>query len=208
MPLTLAQRSPSSAGRASESIRSPTRSLPHAVASLVSGLEEEDAFELDRRLRRAVRLEQTQGAAIAPLLRVVRLAEYEWAGDTQTLESFAVEQLGISSRNARALLRLERAGDVCPELREAYRSGRPSWVKAQCLLPLLLLDLEGEWRPIWVGWAARVTLRRLAEDVERALLLRAGHPLAWQRRNFQPECAQDPIPREERLIRKGLCPAQ
>jgi hypothetical protein len=182
------------------SVRACAQRLPHAVRSLAVGLEGADAFELDRRLRRAVRLEQTLDAAIAPLLRVVRCAEYEWRGDYQTLPAYARDHLGMSVRKARALLRLERAGDVCPELREAYRSGRLSWVKAQCLLPLLLLDLDGEWRPAWVDWAARVTVRRLAVDVERALLLRAGHPLAWQRCKFHPERAQDPIPPAERQL--------
>ena len=106
----------------------------------------------------------------------------------------------MSASKARALLRLERAGDVCPELRDAYRSGRLSWVKAHCLLPLLLLDIEGEWRPAWVAWAESVTVRRLEEDVERALLLRAGHSRAWARCQFHPERAQDPIPSEERQM--------
>jgi hypothetical protein len=106
----------------------------------------------------------------------------------------------MSASKARALLRLERAGDVCPELRDAYRSGRISWVKAQCLLPLLLLDLDGEWRPAWVAWAERVSVRRLTQDVERALLLRAGHDLAWERCKFHPERAQDPIPPAERQL--------
>lgn len=181
--------------------RAPARRLPHAVRSLAAGLEDADAFELDRRLRRAIRLEQTLDAAIAPLLRVVRCAEYEWNGDDyRPLPSYACDQLGMSARKARALLRLERAGDVCPELREAYRSGRLSWVKAQFLLPLLLLELDGEWRPAWVDWAGRVTVRRLAEDVERALLLRAGHHLAWQRCKFHPERTQEPIPSEERQM--------
>jgi hypothetical protein len=98
------------------------------------------------------------------------------------------------------LARLERAGDVCPELRDAYRSGRLSWVKAHCLLPLLLLDIPGEWRPIWVAWAERVTVRRLEEDMERALLLRAGHSRAGHRCLFHPEQAQDPIPPEEQQM--------
>jgi hypothetical protein len=174
--------------------------LPHAVASLVAGLEEADAFELDRRLRRAVELEQTLDAAIAPLLRVLRCADYEWSDRYRTLSTYARDELGMSPRKARALLRLERAGDACPELREAYRSGRLSWVKAQCLLPLLLLDLDGDWRPAWVDWAARVTVRRLAEDVERALLLRAGHHRAWHRCKFHPERAQDAIPACERQL--------
>jgi hypothetical protein len=180
--------------------RRPTRELPRTIASLAAGLGEADAFELDRRLCLAVRLEQTLDAAIAPLLRVVTSAEYEWNGDYQTLSSYASEQLGMSASKARALLRLERAADVCPELRRAYRSGRLSWVKAQCLLPLFLLDIEGEWRPVWVAWAERVTVRRLAGDVERMLLLRAGHPLAWQRCELHPGRAQDPIPPEERQM--------
>jgi hypothetical protein len=180
--------------------RAPALDPAQAVASLVAGLDEADAFELDRRLRRAVRLEQSLDAAIAPLLRVVRCAEYEWSERYQRLSDYAPEQLGMSARKARALLRLERVGDVCPELRLAYRSGRLSWVKAQCLAPLLLLDIEGEWRPAWVAWAERVTVRRLAEDVERVLLLRAGHDPAWQRCKFHPERAQDAIPAEERQL--------
>jgi len=180
--------------------RAPSADPPQVVASLVVGLEEADAFELDRRLRLAVRLEQSLDAKIAPLLRVVTCGEYEWRGCYQPLSSYAPEQLGMSARKARALLRLERAGDVCPELRRAYRAGRVSWVKAQCLAPLLLLDIEGEWRPAWVAWAQRVTVRRLAQDVQRALLLRAGHSLAWQRCKFHPERAQDPIPASERQM--------
>jgi hypothetical protein len=104
----------------------------------------------------------------------------------------------MSPSKARALLRLERAADACPELRAAYRSGRLSWVKAHCLLPLLSLDIAGEWRPAWIAWAERVTLRRLDADVERALLLRAAHHAAWQRCKHDPERAQDPIPPAER----------
>jgi hypothetical protein len=130
----------------------------------------------------------------------VTSAEYEWRGVWQPLARYAEEQLGMSARRARALLRLERAGDACPELRTAYRDGRLSWVKAQCLVPLLLLDIPGEWRPIWVAWAERVTVRRLEQDVERALLLRAGHHLAWQRAKFHPEQAQDAIPAGERQL--------
>jgi hypothetical protein len=180
--------------------RAAARRPPLAVTALTSGLGEADAFELDRRLRLAVRLEQTLDAAIAPLLRVVASSEFEWRGGFSTLGHYAREQLGMSPARARALVRLERAGDVCPELRRAYRTGRLSWVKAQCLVPLLLLDLEGEWRPIWVAWAERVTVRRLAADVDRALLLRAGHHQAWQRCKFHPERAQDPIPPGERQL--------
>ena len=49
-----------------------------------------------------------------------------------------------------------------------------------------------------MAWAERVTVRRLEQDVERALLLRAGHPAAWQRCKQDPARAQDPIPQSER----------
>ena len=119
-----------------------------------------------------MRLEQTLDTAIAPLLRVVTAAEYEWSGDYQPLEALCPREprLGMSARKARALLRLERDCEACPELRAAYRRGRLSWVKAHCLLPLLLLDLDGAYRSNWVAWAERVTVRRLERDVERALL--------------------------------------
>lgn len=189
------------AGEPPPASRAPARELPASVASLAVEVDAADAFELDRRLRLAVQLEQTVDAAIAPLLRCVVSPEYEWCGDSyRTLASYASDGLGISASKARALLRLERAGDVCPELRAAYRSGRLSWVKAQCLLPLLLLDIEGEWRPTWVAWAGRVTVRRLQADVERALVLRAGHPRAWRRCESHPERAQDPIPPGERQL--------
>lgn len=106
----------------------------------------------------------------------------------------------MSASKARALLRIERVSDVCPELRAAFRTGRLSWAKAQCLVPLLRLDLEGEWRARWVTWAEQVTVRRLEADVRRALLLRAGHHLAWQRCKFHPERAQDPIPEAEQQM--------
>ena len=111
--------------------------------------------------RRAALGDALTDAAIAPLLRVVTAAEYEWTDCYQPLARYAPESLGMSARKARALIRLERASEVCPELRDAYRSGRLSWVKAHCLLPLLLLDVDGEHRPIWVSWAERVTVRRL-----------------------------------------------
>ena len=180
--------------------RARARPLPARVAALAHGLESADAAELDRRLGVAVRLEQTLDAAIAPLLRRVVSAEFEWRGGCWRLPHFAREQLGMSATKARSLLRLERAAELCPELRSAFQSGRLSWVKAQVLVPLLRLDLPGAWRPRWVAWAERVTVRRLEQDVERALLLRAGHDRAWHRCKFDPARAQDPIPSDEQQM--------
>ena len=231
------------------------------ITALLRDLEEADAFELDRRLQRAVHLEQILDATIAPLLRRVRDGEHgssepERGEPPRSLSASACEALGMSARKVRSLLRLERVGDVCPELRRAYRAGELSWVKAQGLLSLLVLDGapdgqpdglpesqpgngpggapdgrsddesggesddepngrtdgpaggaaddasdgDGQWKAAWVTWAQRVTTRRLTEDVERALVLRAAHDQAWSRRKGHPERVWDPIPPEERQV--------
>lgn len=168
-----------------------------AVEALLVGLEAADAFEIDRRLREALRLEQRLDAAIAPLLRIVTSSEYEWSGVYHSLDACAAEQLGMSPARARALLRIERAGDVCPALREAFREGRLSWAKALCLVPLVLLDVAGDWRPRWVAWAERVTVRRLESDVERTLAVRGVSDAAWQRCSLEPERAHEPLSEAE-----------
>ena len=143
-------------------------------------------------------------AAIAPLLRIVTCPHYEGNGAYWKLADFAAEQLGMSPSKARALLRTERAGDACPDLRASFRDGRLSWAKAQCLLPLLLLDIDSlrapDWRRRRVAWAERVTVRRLEADAQRALLLRAGHGPAFERCLEDPARARDPIPEDERQL--------
>jgi len=105
------------------STRADPVELPASIAALAVGLEDSDAFELDRRLRLAVHLEQTLDAAIAPLLRVVGCADYEWREAWCTVSAWAREHLGMSAGKARSLVRLERAAEVCPELRSAWREG-------------------------------------------------------------------------------------
>jgi hypothetical protein len=73
----------------------------------------------------------------------------------------------LSPRKARMLLRLERAARRCPALGEAYRDAQLSWVRAHALLPIVLA--APRWTSHWIAWAQRVTVRRLEEDVHRAL---------------------------------------
>ncbi len=164
---------------------------PPFVLAITEGLEQADAFDLDARLARAIRREQRLDAAMAPLLRALGSAHYEWSIAWTPVAAFAREALGLAPSKARALIRLERVGDVCPELREAFRSGRLSWVKAQLLAPLFALEIDGEWRPRWVEWAKRVTVRRLEEDVATACLLRAASPDGWERARSDPASARD-----------------
>jgi hypothetical protein len=164
----------------------PPAEVPPFLQPLLEALGDVDAFELDDRLRRAMRLEQGLDAQIAPLLCVVTASGYEWRLRYHTLAAYARERLGMSPRKARALVRLERVGEVCPALRTALREGRLSWVRAQVLAPLLLLDVEGEWRQAWVDHATRVTVRRLEEHVDRALVLRETDRAGWERCRDHP----------------------
>jgi hypothetical protein len=167
--------------------------VPPFLRPLLHGLQSADAFELDARLRRARRLEQRLDAEIAPLLRHVVGAGHEWRTRFHTLAAYAREHLGMSASKARALLRLERVGDVCPELRAAYRDGAVSWVQAQVLAPLLLWEAEGEWRPLWVRFAQGVSVRELEETVGRALLWREADPARWVACREDPERASAPL---------------
>jgi hypothetical protein len=175
----------------------PRRALPAFLEPLLSDLERADAFELDRRLRRLRRLEQRLDAEIGLLLaRIARGRGYREVG-LPSMERFARERLGLSPRKARALLRLERACELCPELREAYRSGRLSWVQAQTLLPLVVLEEAWRFRRGWIAWAGRVSVRRLEEDVERALVLRETEPGGWHASGGLPQ-AEEPRRDEKR----------
>jgi hypothetical protein len=168
---------------------------PVWVRSLVEGIDDADAFELDDRMRRAVALEQRIEAEMAPLLRALgESLRYRHAGAAR-FESWARERLGISPRKTRALVRLDRAGDACPALREAFRSGRLSWVQAHALAPILLVAELAPFRDEWVVWAEGVSVRRLEDDVAAALLLLETDRAAFAATGGLPErqtCARDP----------------
>ncbi|TMA29205.1 MAG: HNH endonuclease [Deltaproteobacteria bacterium] len=76
----------------------------------------------------------------------------------------------MSPRKAQALLRLERACALSAELRAAFSSGRLSWVQAHALVPILALEHAQPWRAAWVAHTEAISVRRLEEDVERALV--------------------------------------
>lgn len=150
-----------------------------AVRSLGDGLEAADAFELDARLRRATLLEQRIEAEMAPLLRRIADTRLHLRAGHASLAAFARDRLGISERKARALVRLARAAAGCPELRTAFGGGAISWVQAQALLPLVALPESAPFRAAWVAWAERVSVRRLEEDVDAALVRLASDPVGF-----------------------------
>ena len=84
------------------------------------------------------------------------------------------------SKRVPASMRTRESLSALIEGRLSSPDGRSELVKLatrlileEALRTLLLLDIEGKWRPVWVAWAERVTVRRLEQDVGRALLLRA-----------------------------------
>ncbi len=166
----------------------PEAELPPFLASLVAGLEDADAFELDERLRRAVALEQRLEAQMGPLLlRIVEGRLHRTAGFA-SLDDYARERLGISPRKARALLRLERAGRKVRLLRDSYRDGQLSWVQAHALVPVLAIASAHQ--RAWVDHACGVTVRRLQEDVEQALVLHETDPARFEETAGLPEARQ------------------
>lgn len=165
--------------------------LPPFLRPLVEGLDDScavDAFALDERLRRAVALEQRVWAEVGEWLAVVVTSRRHVRHGFRSLEAYAHDRLGISPRKARSLLRLERAAARCPALLRAYRDGRLSWVQAQVLLPILLgpgatefaSDLAADFAAQWVVHAAHVSVRRLEDDVERALAFDRVEPPSRQ----------------------------
>lgn len=157
--------------------------LPPFLRPLVEGLDDScavDAFALDERLRRAVALEQRVWAEVGAWLAAVATSRRHVRYGFRNLEPYAHERLGISPRKARSLLRLERAAARCPALLRAYRDGRISWVQAQVLLPILLGPGATEFAAQWVVHAAHVSVRRLEDDVERALAFDRVEPPSRQ----------------------------
>jgi len=145
-------------------------SLPAFRAPLVEHLDSADAIELDARLRRALRIEQRLLSEMGPLLLEVARSRAYCSRGCSNLAAFAREQLGMSPRKAQGLLRLERASSLSSELRAAFRSGVLSWVQAHALVPILELEHSQPWRAAWVAHAAAISVRRLEEDVEHALV--------------------------------------
>jgi hypothetical protein len=164
--------------------------LPPFLGPLLEDLDSADAFEVDARLRRVIRLEQRLDAQLAPLIRRVTSPEYEWSDQYRSKATLARECLGMSPSKLRALLRVERLGDVCPSVREAYRDGELSWGRAQALAPLIDSDAEGspgsDWRAEWVRFATTVTGQRLEETVARARFLREADYRAFEAHREDP----------------------
>ncbi len=166
-------------------------SYPPALRELLDGLDQADAFLIDERLCRALSLERSLDARIGPLLAHVWNRFVHRALGFLTREAYARERLGMDVTRARALVRLERACAQSGPFAQAYRSGALSSVKASRLVPLVEVDPLGTSVEGWVEWAGRATVRRLDDDVERALALAETQPGEFARTGGLPAEAHD-----------------
>ncbi len=89
----------------------------------------------------------------------------------------------------RALLRIERAAQGCPALRAAYREGRLSWVQAQALVAIV--GMAPAHAEAWIA-AAGVSVRRLRDEVDRAVILAGTDAEAFARTGGLPDLEAEP----------------
>ncbi|MGI9590829.1 MAG: hypothetical protein ACR2P8_05635, partial [Myxococcota bacterium] len=145
----------------------PTPQAP--VQPLREGLSEADPFELDARLRRGLRREQRRLARIGPrLLRVASDRLFRALGH-RSFDTYVRDELALCPSTARALLRVERLALTSPVFAAAWRRGRLTLSQANALVSLLELEHSLPCHRAWLARAARVTVRRLKEDVDDAI---------------------------------------
>jgi hypothetical protein len=146
--------------------------LPAEVEALADGVDACDSFALDTRLRAAGRARQRIDWQLGRLLRVFLDRRLHRAFGFPSAATYLRERLGLSARKARALVALERKTWQAPGLGEAYRGGELSWVRAQALMPVARDDTIAA----WLARAREVTVRRLDDEIEWALITGEAAP--------------------------------
>jgi hypothetical protein len=127
-----------------------------------------DPVSLDARLVEAARVLRTIEPGIGRLLRVVVDQRIYGSFGHATFEAYVRERLGISTRKAWALLKIEKATLRSTDFDRAYRDGSLSWVRALSILPVL----DRATAPAWIARAESVTVRRLCDEVDWVLTAR------------------------------------
>lgn len=127
------------------------------VGKVVGDGDELDAWELDERLRRLVRIRQSlawrQGRLLATLASLGLHRKLGFA----TLDDWVMDRLPMSPRRARYLVSLDRRLRGLPLLADAYRRGLVTWCQAR----LLVRVVQTATQTPWIRYARRVTVRRL-----------------------------------------------
>ncbi|HLY38385.1 MAG TPA: HNH endonuclease signature motif containing protein [Candidatus Binatia bacterium] len=144
--------------------------VPDDVEPLSRDIDACDSFTLEARMRVVVRALQRIDWQMGRLLRVFFDRRLYHPMQFPSAARYLRERLGISARKARALVALERKTWTTPGLAEAYRAGELSWVRALTILPVV----SEQTGVAWIARAGEVTIRRLTDEVEWALVVRDG----------------------------------
>ncbi len=136
-----------------------------ALAELTRDATDLDPFDLDERLRTALRMLRTLAPETGRLLwamldrRQCRALGYESRAD------YVRERLGMSMRKAQGLVTLHKHCARVPQLADEYESGGLSWVRALTIVPVI----DRGNADAWIARAHAVTVRRLVREVDWAL---------------------------------------
>ncbi|HLY36483.1 MAG TPA: HNH endonuclease signature motif containing protein [Candidatus Binatia bacterium] len=151
-----------------------TEALPDDVETLARDADALDPFQLDARLRAAIRARQRIDFQTGRLLGLLAQLGLHRAFGFHAFADYVRDRLGMSPRTVRALRAVDRRLPELPMLAAAYRDGRISLGRALALLPVLHPDTEAA----WTERAQEVTYRRLAELVDWAVEIgEPDHPL-------------------------------
>jgi 5-methylcytosine-specific restriction endonuclease McrA len=195
-PATRATVSPAAPSTHDSAAAAESDIVAARLRDLLTDVLDLDAFSLDTRLRQVVRLEQQLDAELGSWLAVAARGAVHRVAGFRSFETYVRERLGLAPRKVRALLRLERVCERYPAFARAYREGTLSWVQAHALILVLLIGHGGHARA-WIERATQVSVRRLRDDVDRALLLHETDPDTFSATGGRPadpgdasECAE------------------
>ena len=125
------------------------------------GDDEPDAWGLDARLRRLVRLRQSLAWRQGRLLAVFASWRLHRELGFGSLDDWIGDRLPMSPRRARYLMSLDRRLRGLPLVADAYRRGLVSWCQARLLLRVVSPATQSR----WIRYARQVTVRRLEDAV-------------------------------------------
>jgi hypothetical protein len=135
-----------------------------------------DARDLDRELRLLVTARQREEARLADELAACRRWEGFRSAGYESLEAYALDRCGLSTRRVYYLLALHQSLVRLPALRRALLAGRLT-------LRQTLLVAKGAapaTAQAWIRRAEAVTLRRLEDEIEFWLHLRDVRNEVWR----------------------------
>ncbi|MHB2018044.1 MAG: 13E12 repeat family protein [Candidatus Xenobia bacterium] len=128
--------------------------------------------QIDERLREALRLGQRVDGFLMRILRTLNNLHLTTDMQFSSIDHYVRERLGVASRTARTLTKLDRDLDPYRATAEAFYSGHITQTQAQFLVQVMEPCTEAA----WLSYAKQVATLQLKRDVERAAVLRETDP--------------------------------